>query len=714
MSKNKEKIQKALRQEIIHFLTENPKAQYNYKQIAKALGDIGTENKKLLLPLLYKLCSEHIIFEVTRGKFKISPSVLSKKKKIGQIIRGTVDMKQTGKAYIINDDLLEDVLIKQNNTKKALHGDKVKVRLFPKRKNEKIEGEVIEILERETKNYVGIIKISKNFAFVIPDNKSMPYDIFIPKEEIKSAQDGQKVVSSITEWPENAKNPFGKIIKILGNPGENEVEISAIIEQYNLPLEFPQDVINKSNTLNKEISKSEIKNRKDFRDKITFTIDPYNAKDFDDALSVYKDSNGNWEIGVHIADVSHYVEQDSIIDKEAYNRATSIYLVDRVVPMLPEVLSNDACSLNPNVDKLTFSAVFTFNEHFKILNTWIGKTIINSNHRFTYEDVQEIIDTSLGTYKDEIQLLNSIAKHYREIRFKNGSIAFDRTEAKFKLDDKGKPLDVYFSENNDSHKLVEEFMLLANRKVAELIGKTKHNEKPKTFIYRVHDIPNPEKLQTLKDFVGKFGYTIKTDKRINISKSFNSLLEEIQGKGEENLIETLTIRTMAKAEYSVENIGHYGLGFDYYSHFTSPIRRYPDLMVHRLLFAYLNGAKSFDENVYEEKCKHSSDREKVAQEAERDSIKYKQTEFLSTKIGEEFLGIISGVSKWGLFVELVDNKCEGLIRLSDLDDDFYYLDEDNYQVIGHNTNNKYKLGDKINVKIKSANIFKKEVDFSLV
>lgn len=714
MTKNKEIIKKQLKEKIINFFLSNTNKQYNYKQIAKSIGDIGIENRKHITTILYKLCSEEIIFEVTKGKFKISPAYLSKKKKIGPFITGKVEMKQTGKAYIISEELLEDVLIKQNNTKNALHEDKVKVRLFPKRKNEKIEGEIIEIIERKISTYVGIIKLSKHFAFVLPDNKSMPYDIFIPKEEIKTAQEGQKVVAEITEWPDHAKNPFGRIIKILGTPGENEVEISAIMEQYNLPMEFPDNVTNFANKINKEINPSEIKKRKDFRNKTTFTIDPYNAKDFDDALSVDYLKDGNIEVGVHIADVSHYVDSNNILDKEAYERATSVYLVDRVVPMLPEVLSNDVCSLNPKTDKLTFSAVFIFNKDFKLLKKWFGKTIINSNHRFTYEDVQEIIDSSSGNYNKEILLLNSIAKHYRDKRFKNGSLAFDRKEAKFKLDENGKPLDIYFSEQNDSHKLVEEFMLLANRTVAELIGNPGNNKKPNTFVYRVHDIPNPEKLNALKDFVSKFGYTIKTDKRTNISKSFNTLLEQIQGKGEENLIESLTIRTMAKAEYSVNNIGHYGLGFDYYTHFTSPIRRYPDLMVHRMLFSYLNNTGNFEENLYEEKCKHSSDREKLAQEAERDSIKYKQAEFLSTKIGQEYDGIISGVSKWGLFVELVENKCEGLIRLSDLDDDFYYLDEDNYQVIGHNTKKTYKLGDDLRVIIKSVNIFKKEIDFKLV
>ncbi len=714
MSKNKKQINSLLIDKITNLFSQNHKAQLNYKQIAKALGDIGIENKKYILPVLYKLCSQQVIIEVTKGKFKISPKYVSKLKEIGPFIIGTVDMKQTGKAYIINDDFLEDILIKQNNTKNALHNDKVKVRLFPKRKHQKLEGEIIEIIERKNKSYVGTFKTHKNFAFVLPDIKSMPQDIFISKDDFNNAKDGQKVVAEITEWPENAKNPFGRITKVLGDPGVNEVEINAILEQYGLPTTFSDKIEDEAKKLSDKITFEEIKKRKDFREITTFTIDPVDAKDFDDAISLKEDSRGNWEIGVHIADVSHYVISDTLLDKEAYSRATSIYLVDRVIPMLPEVLSNGLCSLRPNEDKLTFSVVFTINKNYKILNYWIGKTIINSDRRFSYEEVQEIIDSGRGEFKNEISVLNDIAKHIREKRFKNGSISFEKKEIKFRLDKDSKPIETYVVEHNDSHKLIEEFMLLANKTVAEYIGKPENNKTPKTFIYRIHDIPNPEKLQSFKEFVAKFGYNLKTDKRLDISKSLNNLLEDIQGKGEENLISTLAIRTMAKAEYSVNNIGHYGLAFDYYSHFTSPIRRYPDLMAHRLLFAYLNGSNSFPSAQFEEKCKHSSDMEKLAQEAERDSIFYKQIEYLSSKVGLEFEGVISGVSKWGIYVELKESKCEGIIKLNDLNDDFYYLDEDNYQVIGHNKKTKYKLGDTINIIIKKADIYNKVLEFGLV
>jgi ribonuclease R len=714
MSKNKQTIKNELKDKITNLFAQNIKAQYNHKQIAKALGNYGLEHKKYVLPALYKLCSEQILIEVTKGKFKISPKYLAKQKTFGPFIIGTVDMKQTGKAYISTEEALEDILIKSNNTNKALHNDKVKVRLFPKRNNQKLEGEIIEIIERKQTTYVGTFKTNKNFAFVLPDSKSMPQDIFISKDDFNNAKDGQKVVAEITDWPENANNPFGRVTRVLGDPGVNEVEISAILEQYGLPVLFPEKVVSNATNLSDKISNDEIKKRKDFRDVVTLTIDPVDAKDFDDALSLRKDDKGNWEIGVHIADVSHYVTPDSDIDNEAYARATSIYLVDRVIPMLPEVLSNGLCSLRPNEEKLTFSVVFTFNDTFKLLDTWIGKTIINSNRRFIYEDVQTIIESGEGEYKDEIKTLHEVAQNLREKRFKNGAISFDKKEIKFRLDENSKPIEAYVVVNNESHQLVEEFMLLANKTVAEFIGNPKKPILPKTFIYRIHDIPNPEKLQAFKEFVAKFGYHLKTDKRIDISKSLNSLLEEIQGKGEENLISSLAIRTMAKAEYSVSNIGHYGLGFDYYSHFTSPIRRYPDLMAHRLLYEYLNGANSFPSAIYEEKCKHSSDMEKLAQEAERDSIFYKQIEFLSTKVGLEFEGIISGVSKWGIYVELKENKCEGIVRLSDLSDDFYYLDEVNYQVVGQNKKQKYKLGDTVNIVIKKADIYNKVLEFGII
>ena len=713
MKINKKEIKQNLDQKIRAIFLKNPTLKFNYKQIAKKIPELEAKDKKYISGMLYSLAKEKFLVEVYTGKFLLNPVEKEKLKAIGPFVTGIVDMKQTGKAYIITPDLLEDIYIAPNNTHQALNGDQVKVRLFPKRKNAKTEGEIIEILKREKTHFVGTIQRHQNFAFLIPDNKSTPVDIFIPLEYLNGAKEGQKAVAELTEWPPQAKNPFGKIVKVLGQPGENEVEIHAILVEYGLPYAFEENVEKEAEKIEESISSEEIAKRRDFRPVLTFTIDPFDAKDFDDAISFQKLSDDTYQIGVHIADVTHYVKEKSVLEEEAYNRATSVYLVDRVVPMLPERLSNFICSLRPNEDKLTFSVVFDMNSSGKILSTWIGKTIINSNRRFTYEEVQEIIETEKGENVEEILITNTIAQKIRTKRMKSGAIGFDKKEVKFKLDDQGKPLEVYFKEQKDAHKLIEEFMLLANKAVAEKIGKVKSGAKPKTFVYRIHDIPNPDKLNSLAEFVSKLGYKMRTDTRKNISSSFNTLLTQSAGKGEENLIETLAIRSMAKAEYSTQNIGHYGLAFDHYTHFTSPIRRYPDMLVHRMLFAYQNGSASFNEELYEEKCIHSTEMEKRAQNAERDSIKYKQVEFLSDKIGQEFSGVISGVSKWGIFVEIIENKCEGMIRLRDLSDDYYYLDEDNYQVIGHNTKRKLKLGDEINIRIKRADFQRKEIDFEL-
>ena len=713
MKTSNKELKKELTEKIKQLFLENPKSKFNYKQIAKRLTEGEQKEKKFISGLLYHLAKEDFLIEVYQGKFVLNPREIEKTKSIGPFITGRVDMKQTGKAYIITDELLEDVRISPNNTQKALHGDIVKVRLFPKRKNSKTEGEIIEVIKREKIRFVGKIEKHQKFAFLVPDNKATPVDIFIPIELLNGAKEGQKAVAELTEWPDHAKNPFGKIVEVLGNPGENEVEMHAILAEYNLPAKFENKVEKEAEKIPDVIAEKEIKKRKDYRNIVTFTIDPYDAKDFDDAISYEKLDENVFRIGVHIADVSHYVQENSVLDQEAYDRATSIYLVDRVIPMLPERLSNHICSLRPNEDKCTFSVIFDMNEKGRILKTWMGKTLINSNRRFTYEEVQETIEYGKGEFADEIMTINNMAKTVRSKRMKSGAIGFDKKEVKFKLDDDGKPLEVYFKEQKDAHKLVEEFMLLANKAVAERVGKVSGNTKPKTFVYRIHDIPNPDKLSNLSEFVSKLGYKMKTDTRKNISQSFNNLLARSQGKGEENLIETLAIRSMAKAEYSTQNIGHYGLAFDYYSHFTSPIRRYPDLMVHRLLHAYLNNAGSFQQEPYEEKCQHATEMEKRAQEAERDSIKYKQVEFLSDKIGQEFKGVISGVSKWGIFVEIIENKCEGMIRMRDLSDDYYYLDEDNYQVIGNNTKRKFKLGDEIMIRLKAADFQRKELDFEL-
>lgn len=714
MTKKKESIKANLREQIIGLFNKNHDTLYNYKQVAKALGNEGQENRKFISGVLYSLAKESILIEAYQGKFKLSPLYAEKHKKIGPFITGRVDMKQTGKAYIITDELLEDIQIGPNNTGYALHDDIVKVRLFPKRKNHKTEGEIIEVLERTNKTWVGIVQMSKRFAFLLPDSKTMPVDIFIPLEHLNGAKDGQKVIAEITEWAPPSKNPYGKVIEVLGEPGDNEVEMHAILAQYGLPARFDKKVENAAEKIPSEITQEEIAKREDFREVLTFTIDPDDAKDLDDALSYKKLGENLWEIGVHIADVTHYVRPGSIIEKEAINRATSIYLVDRTIPMLPEKLSNQLCSLNPNTDKLCYSVIFNINEKGKILKSRNVKTIINSNQRFSYEEAQQIIEDEKGPHSEAILTLNRLAKIIRDRRMKDGAISFDKKEVNFKLDEKGKPIEVYFKEQKDAHKLIEEFMLLANREVAERTGKPRVNKKPKTFVYRIHDIPNLEKLTTLSVFVSKLGYKLKIDSRKNISQSFNKLLEETQGKGEENLIETLAIRSMAKAVYSTNNIGHYGLGFDFYSHFTSPIRRYPDMMAHHLLFDYANGKASAPAELFEDLCKHSSEMEKKAQEAERDSIKLKQVEFMADKIGQVFEGLISGVSKWGIFVEIKENKVEGMVRMSDLADDYYYLDEDNFQVIGNNKRKVYKLGSPVKIRIKSTDYIKKELNLEMV
>ena len=711
--KSKDKIVEQLRERITQLFLSNPRGVYNYKQVAKGIGEDGVAHRKYISGLLFKLAKEGILIEVYKGKFKASPLHLEKQKKVGPFITGRVDMKQTGKAYVITDDILEDIRISSSNTGHALHEDIVKVRLFPKRRDHKIEGEIIEVLERSKKTWVGTVELSKKYAFVVADSKSMPVDIFVPLDQVKGAKNGEKVIASITEWPAKSRNPHGEIIEVLGQPGENEVEMHAILAEYGLPMHFPRQVEQEAEQIPVEITREEIARRRDFRKVTTFTIDPADAKDFDDALSVTRLEDGKWEIGVHIADVTHYVKPGSVLDQEALDRATSIYLVDRTIPMLPEKLSNFVCSLRPEEEKLTYSVVFTMDEKARALKTWIGRTIIRSDHRFAYEEVQEIIEAGKGPYHGEIAVLNDLAKKLRARRMRSGAIDFDRAEVKFRLDEKGKPLEVFFKEQKDAHKLIEEFMLAANKAVAEKVGKPRGGQKPKTFVYRIHDIPNLEKLTSLSEFVTKFGYKINTDTRKNIANSLNRMLHEVHGKGEENLIETLTLRSMAKAVYSTDNIGHYGLAFDHYTHFTSPIRRYPDMMVHRLLFDYAQGKPSASQPVYEEACKHSSDMEKKAQQAERDSIKYKQVEFMADKVGQEFDGLISGVSKCGIYVEIKENKVEGMVRLSDMDDDYYYLDEENHQVIGNNKRKKYKLGGPVRIRIKRADFLKKELDFEL-
>ena len=699
---------------VLSIFGKNPFRPFNYKQISSQLGIKDKASKDFVSTILKELAEAKEIIEVRPGKYKLNSQNIGRFANKSSYITGKVDMKQTGKAYIISDEGGDDIYIAANNTFRAFHGDQVKVLIFPQRKGHKPEGQIVEVLTRAKENYVGIIKISRYFAFVVPDSSRVHTDIFIPLEEIKGAKDGEKVIAKITEWTDQSKNPFGIIVEVLGKPGNNNVEMQSILAEHDFPLNFPKKVENEASKISGKISKGEENVRKDFRNITTFTIDPADAKDFDDALSIQKLKNGNWEIGVHIADVSHFVKQKSVLDNEAFDRATSIYLVDRVIPMLPEALSNGVCSLRANEEKYTFSAVFEMNEGAQILSQWFGKTLINSNRRFNYEEVQEIIENETGELSEEILVLNQLAKKLRDQRYKDGSINFRSNDVRFNLDDDGKPLSVYVKEQKDSNRLIEDFMLLANRKVAEFIGKQKGKEKSKTFIYRIHDEPNPEKLNTFLQFVNKLGYQMKITTRNSLAQSFNTLFTAISGKGEENMIESIAIRTMAKAAYSTQNIGHYGLAFSHYSHFTSPIRRYPDLITHRLLEWYLEGKPSVNQEEYEKTCIHCSEMERKAEAAERESVKYKQAEFMLDKIGQQFFGLISGVSKWGLYVEIEENKCEGMIRMKDMRDDFYYLDEDNYQVIGQRYGTQYKLGDRVKILVKRIDISKKQMDFELV
>ncbi|MFO8054971.1 MAG: ribonuclease R [Bacteroidales bacterium] len=710
--KKKKKQKNAISEQVLHIFAGEPFTGFNYKQVSAALGMKDAMSRDLIKHIISELEEEGALLKERRGKYKLNPRYIGPHSE-KRFIEGEVDMKQTGKAYIISEEVDEDVFIGANNTNHALDKDRVKVFLFPRRKGRKLEGQITEVLERNTSQFVGILEVSSKYAFLVPDNLSVPVDLFIPLEALKGGQNGQKAIARITDWPEHSKNPFGKVVNVLGTPGENEVEMNSILANYNFPLSFPKDVEKAAGKIAGKLSGKELQGRKDFRDRNTFTIDPKDAKDFDDALSVKELSNGNWEVGIHIADVSHYITPGSRLDEEAYSRATSIYLVDRVIPMLPEKLSNMVCSLRPNEDKLTFSALFEIDDSAEVKNRWFGKTIINSDRRFHYGEVQEIIESGEGNFNKELIKLNEIAQKLRKRRFEKGAIAFHSTEVKFELDERAKPIRAYVKEQKEANHLIEEFMLLANREVAEFIGNPPQKKKPKTFIYRVHDEPNPEKLANMAEFVGKLGYKMNVGSRKAITSSINRLFRQIQGKGEQNLIESIAIRTMSKAEYSTQNIGHYGLAFKYYSHFTSPIRRYPDLMVHRLLYHYLNAGNSVNSEEYEEKSRHCSDMERRAMEAERESIKLKQAEYLVDKVGNEFEGTITGVSKWGIFVELKENHCEGMVSLQTMKDDYYYLDEDNYRVVGHKYKEIYQLGDSINVIVKNVNLSKKQMDFVL-
>ena len=691
---------------IVGFLQQNNKQSFNYKQISFGIGATHPSNRMDVINVLDELAAADDIMEVELGKYKAKANRGTEN--IGYFVR-----RSNGKNAVVVDD--EQIFVAERNSMHALNGDKVRVVVSAARKGQEPEAQVIEIVEAKDQQFVGTLKIEKNYAALVTDSKFLAADIVLPRGRLKGGKNGDKAVARIVQWRDDEMNPRGEIIDILGAKGENNTEMHAILAEFGLPYKYPENVEKAAEKIQEGITKEEVAKREDFRNVTTFTIDPRDAKDFDDALSIRRLGNGNWEVGVHIADVTHYVHPNTIIDKEAQKRATSVYLVDRTIPMLPERLSNGLCSLRPNEEKLTFSAIFEMDHKANVVNSRIGRTVIKSDRRFTYEEAQTIIETGEGEYAEELAVLNTLAKELRRRRYQEGALEFDRAEVRFEIDETGKPISVYFKESKDANKLIEEFMLLANLTVAESIGKVPKGKKAKTFVYRVHDNPDPDKLSNLALIATRFGYKLNTDgSSRQVNQSVNRLLRDVKGKGEENMLSILAIRSMAKANYSTDNVGHYGLNMPYYTHFTSPIRRYPDMMVHRLLARYAEGGRSVDKVKTEEECRHDSDMEVLASNAERASIRYKQVEFMRDRLGEIYEGVISGVTEWGFYVELDENMCEGLVPIRDLADDYYDLDEKNYCLIGRRHGVRYTLGDRVKVQVARADLERKQLDFALI
>ena len=692
---------------ILSMFREFPNNKFSLKHLASASGGATKEGRRETLEILGRLFEEGVVEECAREKYRLMQTHLPH-------YEGVADMAPSGSVYVKVEGQESDIFVNQRNAANALNGDRVEVVVMHRGRNGQLEGEITRIIERNRKPYVGVAEVGAHQIFVRADSRRMPMDIYLSKRTYPDVRDGEKVVVRIADWLPGSKSPVGELVERLGMAGNNDTEMHSILAEYELPYRFEPEIEEAAQAIDARVTAKEIAQRRDFRGVTTFTVDPADAKDFDDALSVRKIKDGVWEVGVHIADVTHYVRPHSVIDDEAVERGTSVYLVDRTVPMLPERLSNELCSLRPHETSLCFSAVFTLNENLDILEEWFGRTVIYSDRRFTYAEAQEIIETGRGDYAEEVLTLNRLAQALRKERFKNGAISFDREEVKFRLDENGKPLGVYFKEQKESNQMIEEFMLLANRRVAEFCGKVRGRKSGRTMVYRVHDEPNVDKLQSFRQFILRFGHVFKASEGRPVAKEMNKLFQKVKGRPEENVVTTLAVRSMAKAYYTTDNIGHYGLAFPYYTHFTSPIRRYPDMMVHRLLARYLEGGKTTDKATFEALCEHASEREVIAAEAERASIKYKMVEFMQARLGEEFAGHISGITEWGIFVEIDENHIEGLVAMRDMHDDFYDFDPAEYTVTGRSSGRRFTLGDAVRIRVKRADLQKRQLDFDMV